>query len=118
MWKFLAVLSTIFLMQGCSKNPCEDNVMAYVMAQNFVKQELKSPSSAKFPSFDIQNSIGALADSRANEKEQDKNKCHFLAAGYVDSQNNFGAMIRAKFEVYLYYDKSTKKWHKTALKIN
>lgn len=118
MWKFLAVLGTIFLMQGCSKDLCEDDIMAYVMAQNFVKQELKSPSSAEFPYFDIKNSIGALVDSSANEKEQDKNKCHFFAAGYVDSQNSFGAMIRAKFEVYLYYDKATKKWYKKALKIN
>lgn len=58
--------------------------MAYYTGQEFVKKQLKSPSTADFPSFkDIQHSH--MGDC-----------VHHLRA-YVDSQNAFGAMLRTRF---------------------
>ncbi|MDR1029514.1 MAG: hypothetical protein LBL76_01420 [Treponema sp.] len=59
--------------------------MAYVMMQNFVKDRLKSPGSAKFewitePACTIE-----------------KNGVEYRISSWVDSQNTLGAMIRTRF---------------------
>lgn len=61
---------------------------AIMYAEDFVRNNLKSPSSAEFPgwsSFNVQN-IG---------------KCEFIVMSYVDAQNSFGATIRSNFTVRL-----------------
>lgn len=68
-------------------------ILAYNYAIMFVKEQLKSPASAKFP------------DSRLK-------KSHTTALGggkyrinsWVDSQNSFGAMIRTKFSCTIIID--------------
>jgi hypothetical protein len=62
----------------------EDNsTMAYIMMQDFVKDRLKSPASAKFPGM--------------REIEMTKDGFEYSVAAYVDSQNTFGAMLRIQF---------------------
>ena len=61
---------------------------AYIHAQEFVKQALKSPSTAEFP-------------LTASTQEVEPNR--FISQGYVDAQNGFGAMIRNQFVVTLRY---------------
>jgi len=62
----------------------EDNhIGAYVMVQKFVKEKLKSPSTAKFPSLDY--------------KYQTRENHVYYIEGYVDSQNSFGATVRTEF---------------------
>lgn len=59
---------------------------AKIMAQGMVKQLLKSPSTADFPSFDYTTTnVG--------------NK--YTVVSYVDSQNGFGAMIRSSWRVVM-----------------
>lgn len=61
---------------------------AYIHAQGFVKQALKSPSTAVFP-------------LTASTQEVEANR--FISQGYVDAQNSFGATMRNQFVVTLRY---------------
>lgn len=96
---FKILLSAVLMasLVGCTSpeekeaKACRDSTMAYVMAQNFVKQRLKSPGSAKFPYV---NDQGVVARYMADEPG-----CKHYVAGYVDSQNGFGAQIRNRWFV-------------------
>lgn len=61
----------------------------WAMAQLFIKDKLKSPSSAKFPVY---------GDSNVSIK---KAKNYYKVSGYVDAQNSFGVELRNAFIVYL-----------------
>jgi hypothetical protein len=65
-----------------------------VDAEVMVKEMLKSPSTAEFPTCNTQNfSIEKLGEN------------YYLVSSYVDSQNGFGAMIRSDWSVkYRYLD--------------
>lgn len=63
----------------------EDRYNYKSLAENLVKQVLKSPSTAKFPSF--------------SEYKFGKSEGIVTVQGYVDSQNSFGATIRGEFQV-------------------
>lgn len=62
---------------------------AYIQSQNFIKQSLKAPSTAKFPLLDY------VALHIGNNT--------FTVLSHVDSQNGFGAMIRSYWTVRLKY---------------
>ncbi|GEM_PF-2626972 len=64
----------------------DNKSMAYLMCEDWVKNRLKSPSSAEFPGvFDgkLENII------QTNQR--------YSIRSYVDSQNSFGAMLRTNF---------------------
>lgn len=82
---------------------CEDRIAAYVMSQNFVKRELKSPSSASFPSI---TQVSAVAVGG----------CKFDISAFVDAQNGFGAQIRTHYTAKMEYLPDTKMWR--ALNLN
>lgn len=67
-----------------------DNTLeAYTMMSGFVKERLKSPSSAKFPSaFDIPR----------EEQVTKLDNYIYQIDSTVESQNSFGAMIRSRFK--------------------
>lgn len=59
---------------------------AYLMMQEFVKDKLKSPASAEFPSYyDMKDNI-LFNGNRI-----------YTIKSFVDSQNGFGAMIRTNY---------------------
>lgn len=89
-----------------AQKDCNDSTMAYVMSQNFVKQRLKSPASADFP---YMNGRGVVS---VPDEE-----CNFFVSAYVDSQNGFGAKIRAYYETKMSYDRETKLWRASDLVI-
>ena len=60
---------------------------AYVMSQDFVRQKLKSPSTAIFSRSDYTN--GPVFSKSVEIKS------------YVDSQNGFGATIRTNYRIRL-----------------
>lgn len=109
----ISSLSLIFLSACSGKDPCEDNVMAYVMSQKAVKYQLIAPASATFPTYNIANGASALPSPNKNTNP---NQCYFHFEGYVDTQNAFGAMLRKRYEGEIMYDKTTKKWSNTSLK--
>ena len=57
---------------------------AYTMSQTFVKEKLKSPSTAEF-TCDYEKDVNQISDSM------------FVVNGFVDSQNGFGAMLRSSY---------------------
>jgi len=67
-----------------------DKISASVMAEEFVRQKLKSPASAKFPWYD-DSMIKDLGDGR------------YIYKSYVDSQNSFGALVRTNFTCCIKY---------------
>lgn len=78
-------------------------IMAWEMATEFVKQHLKSPSTASF---------GGILSGEF----QDPSKCvtadgsgRYFVRGWVDSQNGFGATLRADFIVQV-EDLGDGKW--------
>lgn len=71
-------------------------IEAWVMAQDFVKQNLKSPSTASFGSlFSDYQSPDDTVSVLGNGK--------YRVRGWVDSQNSFGAMLRTRFTCDLEY---------------
>lgn len=70
--------------------PKHDKITAYVISQDFVSKRLKSPVSAKFPSFS-EEYVCYLGEKR------------YQVSAYVDSQNSFGAMIRTQFNCVVKY---------------
>ena len=62
--------------------------LAYSVMKDFVKQQLISPSTAKFPGFVF---------GGANEHVTPLGDHKFKIASYLDAQNAFGAMIRTNY---------------------
>lgn len=89
---FVAVSQIYSDMVSTPKNPnawkTEDNkITAYLMMEDWVKDRLKAPSTAKFPrTTDYQ--------SHTTKLEGNKYQIH----SYVDAQNSFGAQIRTYFK--------------------
>lgn len=72
-----------------------------VMAQQFVKQKLKSPRSAKFPwSFD---------DFKVYQLAGEGYESTYEVESWVDSQNIYGALIRQRFTARM-QDQGNEKW--------
>ena len=65
---------------------------AWVCAQDVVKKNLKSPSSAKFC---------LMSEATIHYNGEDGGGSRYTVSGYVDAQNSFGAMIRKNFTVNL-----------------
>ena len=59
-------------------------IHAYNIAQQFVAQQLKAPSTAEFPSVRDVTIVTA-------------GRCGFTISGYVDAQNSFGATLRTRY---------------------
>lgn len=70
-----------------------DKLQAYRYAMGFVKEKLKSPSSAKFP--DSQRKVDDTRYMGDNTYKIDS---------YVESMNSFGTMIRTDFSCTIKFD--------------
>lgn len=84
------------------KSEC-NKVVAWTAAQEFVRQRLRSPGSATFGGVfggDFQNPENCVTVT--GEKS-------FVAKGWVDSQNGFGALIRSTFTCKVRYE-GNGKW--------
>ena len=67
-------------------NDYASKLEAYSYAENWVKDKLKSPSSAKFPD----------SERKVNDTEYYGDNTYKIKS-YVESQNSFGAMIKTNF---------------------
>ena len=83
----ICLCSSIFNGKGKEKNY---ELAAYVGCELYVKETLKAPASAEFPST-------STADIRELENKV------FEIRSYVDAQNSFGAMIRTDFYCKIQY---------------
>ena len=82
----ILVLCGIVINQGGgNSNP---STMASIQCENFVKNNLKSPSTANFPNLPMIT---------------DKGNGTFEVTGYVDAENSFGATLRNFFICDIHY---------------
>lgn len=79
------------------KKKCSNDISAFVMSQSFVKDRLRAPATADFPSI-LDAKVSATGD------------CRFKVHAYVDSQNGFGAMIRTRYTADIELDPLTDRW--------
>lgn len=77
---------------------------AWLDCQNFVKQNLKAPTTAQFPGANAEG-VGTVL--------QDNGRWGVI--GYVDSQNSFGAMIRSDYVCELSYNGNQVVAHKLVI---
>jgi len=76
-----------------------DKLYVYKATMPYVKEKLKSPSSAEFPSFwTYKDHVSYLSEFRV-----------YIIQSYVDSQNSFGAMIRTEWKAMFQYDSYSTK---------
>lgn len=74
------------------RKKAEDRItMAWVICQDFVKDRLKAPGTAKFP-WPSKDYMTYLGDDK------------YRISAWVDSQNAFGALLRAKFTCEVVYE--------------
>ena len=79
------------LESGPEGENCRDGIAAYVMSQEFIKERLKAPATAQFPSaLSVQTSY--------------LGQCRHLVRAYVDSENSFSALLRARYVATLHYN--------------
>lgn len=81
--------------------------MAYVMSQAPVADLLKSPSTAKFPSY---------SSSGVNVKQS--GECRYTVDAFVDAENSFGAVVRTAYSVELMAEKDGQGWLTMGVKID
>lgn len=77
---------------GGNSSANNDNTKIWVLAKHSVESNLKSPTSAKFPSQD--------------KAKISKSNGRYVVKSYVDADNSFGASTRSKFTVVLTKDSS------------
>lgn len=86
-----------------SSSRCSEG-MAHTMATNFVRKQLQSPSTAKFPgTSDDGVTVRSLGE------------CKFDVTSYVDSQNVFGATVRSRFWVQMESNPEGTNWRASDL---
>ena len=110
----IPVIILVWLLSSCewkSKTACESDIEAFVIAQDFVKRQLRSPSTASFPRITepgVKSTKTTLADGR----------CGFKVQLYVDAQNAFGGTVRQSFDVTVAPDGNSGEWSLVAISPN
>ena len=79
---------------AAEKKPASTEIEAFVFSQTFVKRKLKTPSTAKFPSY-----REATVSSTGSDA--------WRVEAWVDAQNMFGAMVRNPYTCELHKREET-----------
>lgn len=104
MIKSVCLLAAVsMLLAGCgnvsNEDRCNDTGMAYIMSNNFVKQQLRAPSTAEFP--------------RPHERGvhiENTELCTHEVIAYVDAQNGFGGFTRIPYYAKLSRSLTENSW--------
>jgi hypothetical protein len=97
--KIQAVQNRTYVRPVTAKKPRQsDKIGAFVMSQQFLKDRLKAPSTAKFPLYDAA-CVTDLGDGR------------YKVTSYVDAQNSFGAMLRTRYVCVLRKSTDGDQWN-------
>lgn len=68
-----------------------NKINAKVMAESFLEERLKAPSTAVYPWVSVDDVVTELADNK------------YRYRSYVDAENSFGAKVRTYFEIVVQY---------------
>jgi hypothetical protein len=99
-WLLFVTICLIPALSGCGGEPAAmSGDDACFASRAFIRELLKSPSSAKFASCDTATIQEVGTDV-------------WKVDSYVESQNSFGAMIRTDFTCTIRHDPSAKMWYK------
>ena len=97
MKRLLLLFVLSFMLPSCFGGDSEsssstNDLLAFNYSTEFVKQRLKSPSTAKFPgTFEKRDYITKVSDDK------------YIIDAWVDSQNGFGAMVRSKYHCVIIF---------------
>lgn len=92
---FPAVVA-VAVLAGCGGSG-GDEAGAIVYCHQFVERELRSPSSADFPSF-TDHKVVATGDMQ------------WRVSAWVDAENAFGAVLRVDWSCEISYNESAETW--------
>lgn len=98
-------------LSGSSSKESDNTSMIITIAQDAVKKQLKTPSSAKFPWGFDEYKIKEVASENSELKT-------YYVQGYVDAENSFGAKIRTEFIVKLELNDDGEKYKILDVKLN
>lgn len=102
----IMVASVILLSMADDNERCKDGGEAYAVAQEFVSDRLRAPSTAKFP---------RRSEQRVNVEYL--GGCTHEIDGFVDATNGFGAYSRVYYSIKLRNEKGTKRWSLLEVKL-
>lgn len=94
--RIVLVVGAMAALAGCTPDPCSSTGMAEIMAQNFVKRELREPDSAQFPQ------TRAVRDSTDD--------CVYSVTGRFSARNGFGGMTSGVFAVEMHKVRGENLW--------
>lgn len=77
------LLLAMITLAGCESDPCGSEGLAKVMAEKFVKRELRDPGSAKF--------------ENTSAKRSADDACVYVVQGMFSAKNGFGGTNRGVF---------------------
>jgi hypothetical protein len=96
LFSFLIIVTFTIIAFGSSDEDTTvelSKMLAYSFAEDFIKQRLKSPSTAKFPGiFEKEDHIIDFGNGQ------------YFITSWVDSQNGFGAMIRSNWSCTIIFE--------------
>lgn len=78
---------------------CSNDITAFVISQDFIRKNLKAPTTAVFPYI---TSDGVMVNYLGN--------CTHEIIAYVDAENSFGAKLRTKYYIKMQNKKGTDEW--------
>lgn len=95
---FMACITgALSLLTSCGDSDTSLAMNAQRVTERVVSKQLKSPGSAKFPTE------GQVLKVNKDEKV-------VIISGFVDSQNEFGAMVRSSYKTVLRWPKDVYAW--------
>lgn len=94
--RFLLVACAALALSGCDSDPCGSEGTAEIMAQKFVKRELRDPDSAKF--------------TQTLTVRESPNSCSYLVRGRFSAKNGFGGMTGGVYIVEMRKAKGQNSW--------
>jgi hypothetical protein len=101
--RVIAAIALVAMLAGCETAPCGDETMAGIMAQNFVRRELRDPDSARF--------------QRVQAIRSGADECVYSVTGRVASRNAFGGMVQSLFTVEMHKTRGENLWRAVGLTI-
>ena len=99
--RIFLVVAGMAALAGCTPDPCSSTGMAEIMAQNFVKRELRDPDSAQFQ------------QTRAVRSTTDD--CVYSVTGRFSARNGFGGMNQGVFAVEMHKIRGENMWRAESL---
>ena len=94
--RIIAAATLIASLSGCESDPCGSTGTAELMAEKFVKRELRDPDSAQF------DKTVATRDA--------KDACIYMVTGKFSAKNGFGGVTPGVFVVEIRKKRGENSW--------